>query len=183
MREQADIRAILKSGKLSSELELERAIILERKLRLMIKDHPELAESRKELRSIIADYEKLNWSKDADIPKSLIKESDEAEQIAEHERVFIENRKKAIKDKLREMDLTQQDLGALLGHGKTYISELVNGISPFVMRDLIIIHRLLGIKLEKLIPTVISHSDRKKLKANLSDLNRPELKLDGAISH
>ena len=48
---------------------------------------------------------------------------------------------------LKELNLTQQDLGTILSHGKTYISELVNGISPFVMRDLIIIHKVLDINL------------------------------------
>jgi hypothetical protein len=55
------------------------------------------------------------------------------------------------------------------------MSELMNGISPFSLRDLIIIHRIFNIKLEKLIPTTISASDSLKLKHSLAELNRPKL--------
>ena len=67
MKEQVDLKRILKAGKLSDELDLERALILDRKLRLLVKEDPELMESRKRLRSIIKDYEKANWSKDSEI--------------------------------------------------------------------------------------------------------------------
>ena len=89
----------------------------------------------------------------------------------------MDNRKCTIKEKLDQFKITQQELGKILGHGKTYMSELVNGVSPFTMRDLIILHRLFGIKLENLIPTIISQSDRVKIKISLTELNKPELKL------
>ena len=61
MKEQADLKSILKAGKLTNELDLERASILDNKLRLLAKDNPELMESRKRLRSIIKFSElKLN---------------------------------------------------------------------------------------------------------------------------
>lgn len=111
MKEQADLRIILKKGILSDELELERALIMDRKLRLMVKENPELVESRKQLRSIIKAYENLNWSDDTKITDRQIKESDNAEFIAEHERYFLEKRKDVIKEQLKKFDLTQQDLG------------------------------------------------------------------------
>jgi hypothetical protein len=37
MKEQADLKSILKAGKLTNELDLERALILENKLRLLAK--------------------------------------------------------------------------------------------------------------------------------------------------
>jgi hypothetical protein len=67
MKEQADLKSILKAEKLTNELDLERALILDNKLRLLAKDNPELIESRKRLRSIIKQYEKKNWSKESSI--------------------------------------------------------------------------------------------------------------------
>jgi transcriptional regulator with XRE-family HTH domain len=178
MKEQVDLKNILKAGKLMDELELERALILDRKLRLIVIEHPELSDSRKKLRAIIKSYEKLNWSNPTQINDEQIIESDNAELIAEQERVFLETRKIEIKNRISELKLTQQDLGKLLGHGKTYMSELMNGISPFSMRDLVILHRLLHIKLEKLIPTIISPKDRIKIKSSLIELKNTQLKLE-----
>jgi transcriptional regulator with XRE-family HTH domain len=176
MKDQVDLKSILKVGKLTNELDLERALILDNKLRILAKDNPELIESRKLLRSIIKEYEQTNWSKDSSIDEQKIKESDTAQLIAEQERVFLENRKYAIKEKLEKLKITQQELGKILGHGKTYMSELMNGVSPFSMRDLIILHRLFGIKLEKLIPTIISEKDRVRIKTSLNELNKPEIR-------
>jgi transcriptional regulator with XRE-family HTH domain len=178
MKEQVNLKNILKAGKLTNELDLERALILDRKLRLLVKDEPELLESRNRLRLIIKQYEKENWSKESEIDESRIKESDNAEYIAEQERIFLEKRKNIIKEKLNEKEISQQELGKILGHGKTYMSELMNGVSPFSMRDLIILHRIFGIKLENLIPTIISQKDRAKIKTSLTQLNRHELKLE-----
>lgn len=178
MKEQVDLKNILKAGKLTNELDLERALILDRKLRLLVKDDQELLISRKKLRSIIKQYEKTNWSKESEIDDLKIKESNIAEFIAEQERMFLEIRKNTIKDKLDKLEITQQDLGKILGHGKTYMSELMNGVSPFSMRDLIILHRLFEIKLEKLISTTISEKDRVRIKASLTELNKTQLKLE-----
>ena len=178
MKEQVDLKKILKAGKLTSELDLERALILDRKLRLLIKNDPTLFEARAKLRTIIKDYEEANWSIDADIDDLLLKESELAEHIAEQERVFLENRKLVIKEKMQISKISQQDLGKILGHGKSYMSELINGISPFGMRDLVILHRLFGIKLELLIPTIISEKDRVRIKVSLHALNKPHLKLE-----
>lgn len=178
MKDQADLKSIMKAGKLTNELDLERALILDNKLRILAKDNPELIESRNLLRSIIKEYEKTNWSKDSVIDEQKIKESDIAQFIAEQERVFLENRKYAIKEKLEKLKITQQELGKILGHGKTYISELMNGVSPFGMRDLIILHRLFGIKLEKLIPTIISEKDRARIKTSLNELNKPGIRFE-----
>ena len=68
-------------------------------------------------------------------------------------------------------------MGIILGHSKSYMSELMNGISPFNNRDLIIIHRLFHIKLENLILTIIPQKDRSKIKASILKINKPSLKL------
>lgn len=178
MKAEIDLRDILKKGQLADELDLERAMILDRKLRLLVKEHPVLAEDRKKLRMIIKLYEKTHWGASSKITDLQIKESDDAEYIAEQERKFLETRKEEIKKSLSKYNLTQQDLGTVLGHGKSYMSELMNGISPFSSRNLIILHRLFHIELKYLIPTIISQKDKGKLRASLISLNNPKLKLD-----
>lgn len=79
---------ILHKGSISDELELEKALIIERKLRLMAKENPELSESRDKLRSMIKEYEKRNWGNNSLISEERIKESDMAELIAEQEKNF-----------------------------------------------------------------------------------------------
>jgi len=173
MKTQIDLKQVLKKGFISDEMEFERALILERKLRLLIESQPELSESRKQLRSIIKDYEKQNWSNDETITSEKIKESDDAEYIAELERAFLMNRKEIIKKKLSENGLNQQDLGTILGHSKSYTSELMNGICPFNNKDLIIIHRLFNIKLEYLILTIIPQVERSRIKDSISKIKKP----------
>lgn len=168
---------ILQKGSISNELELERALIMERKLRLLAKENPELAESRNKLRAIIKEYEQSNWSSDSIISDKKIQESDAAELIAEQERKFLANRKKIIKAKLTELGINQQDLGLILGHSKSYISELINGINPFNLKDLIVIHKLFNIKLEDLIPTTIPQKESEKIKSSILKINKPKLKL------
>ena len=168
---------ILQKGSISNELELEKALIIERKLRLLAKENTELAESRTQLRAIIKEYEKTNWSADSIISDKKIQESDVAEIIAEEERKFLANRKEIIKAKLVELGINQQDLGQILGHSKSYISELVNGINPFNLKDLIVIHKLFNIKLEDLIPTTIPQKESEKIKSSILKINKPKLKL------
>jgi transcriptional regulator with XRE-family HTH domain len=171
-------KKIIQIGSISDELEFEKALILERKLRLLSVDNPEYKEARVKLRQIIKEYEKNNWSSESEITDEKIKESDNAEFIAEQERVFILKRKQIIKEKLTELGLNQQDLGSILGHNKTYTSELMNGINPFTLKDLIIIHRLFKIKLENLIPTTIPQKERGRIRMSILKINKPKLKLD-----
>lgn len=168
---------LIQKGSISNELELEQASIMERKLRLMSKKKPELSESRNKLRTLIKAYENLVWNKNANISEEKIEESDLAENSAEKERLFLLKRKKAIKSKLKEYCLNQQDLGLILGHSKSYISELINGINPFTLKDLIIIHKLFNIKLENLIPTTIPEKESTRIKQSVLKMNKPNLKI------
>lgn len=177
MKTQADLKQLLKKGHISDEMELERAYILDRKLRLSLKENPLLAEDRKNLRRIIKEYEKINWGKTSVISDERIIESDSAESLAEQERLFLAKRKELIKRKISQLGLTQQDLGKLLGHSKSYISELMNGINPFGIKDLIIIHRLFHIELEHLIPTIISQKEKLKIEESIEKMKNPKLKL------
>ena len=162
---QVSLKKILKKGNLTSELEFEQASIIDRKLRLLVKEFPELDEERKQLRALIKNYEDQNWIA-RKITDQQIEESDAAVQMAENEHTFLANRKNLIKAKLKEIGLTQKDLGFILGHtSATYISELINGINPFTLNDLIVIHSILNIGLENLIPTMLP----KQVQVRISD--------------
>ena len=178
MKTQLDIQKLLEKGKIESELELQRALILDRKLKLLSKENDAYKITRKKLRDLIEIYENANWSRESEISDSKIRENDIAELIAEKERIFINHRKEIIKKKLKSLDVTQQQLGLLLGHpSKSYMSELLNGVTPFSLKDLIIINRLFKIDLSDLIPTILPHKERIKIKESLSKLQNDKLKL------
>lgn len=177
MKEIFSIKEVKTIKRLENEYDLERASLLERKLRLMIKENPDLKPIRKKLRELIADYEEKEWSDLDKISDSKIKESDQAEEVVSVEHQFIEKRKEAIRKKLKQYDMTQQDLGVLLGHPKSYMSELMNGVSQFTLKDLIIIHRILGLSLNTLIPTFLQSETRDRVRASLMKLNKPKLRL------
>ncbi|MDZ7777004.1 MAG: helix-turn-helix transcriptional regulator [Bacteroidales bacterium] len=75
------------------------------------------------------------------ISDSQVENSDKAEEIVNYEQKFIDKRKDSIRKKLKQYDMTQQDLGVILGHPKSYMSELINGVSQFTLKDLVIIHQ------------------------------------------
>lgn len=178
MNTQFDIEKLIKQGEIKNELELERALITERKLRVISKEDPKFKITRKKLRDLIEKYEKTFWSPDSKISEKKLLESDIAEVIAEKERIFILNRKELIRSKIRKMNLNQQDFGKILGHtNKSYISELMNGIRPFSLKDLVIINRVLKIDLKDLIPTFLPLDERKKITTSIKKLDNPKLKL------
>ncbi len=178
MKLQFNIGEVFEVGKIQNELELERALIADRKLHVLAKENPKFKAVRKKLRNLIAAYENGDWGSRSRISEKKIKESDLAENIAEQERLFIEKRKGLIRSKLKNLGLSQQDFGVILGHrSKSYMSELMNGISPFSLKDLIVINRLLKIDLTDLIPTFLPHTERVKIKATIQKLENPKLKL------
>ncbi|MGJ8734910.1 MAG: helix-turn-helix domain-containing protein [Cellulophaga sp.] len=178
MKTQLDISKLLEFGKIQNELDFERALIADRKLRVLSKEDSKYKVIRKKLRDLIEDYENKNWSSSSRITDKKIRESDLAELIAEKERQFIQNRKELIRKKLKNLNLTQQNLGAVLGHrSKSYMSELMNGVSPFSLKDLIVINRLLKIDLTDLVPTFLPQSDRVKIRTSIKKLDNPKLKL------
>jgi len=178
MKTQFDIEKVLKAGELQNELEYERALISDRKLRVLAKENSKYKVIRKKLRVLIETYENKNWSNNSIITSEKIRESDIAELIAEKERQFIQNRKRLIREKLKTLNLTQQNLGVILGHqSKSYMSELMNGVSPFSMKDLIVIHRILKIELIGLVPTILPHSARIEILSSIKQLDIPKIKL------
>lgn len=173
-----DLDKILKKGSIINELDYERAFIIDRKLRVLVKEHPELTEKRSRLRTILKHYEIYVWTK-ADITDNKIHESDLAELIAEQERVFLHKRKNLIRKKLQSLSLTQKDLGKILGHKSvTYISELVNGINSFTTHDLIVIHLLLKIDFKDMIPAILDADEREKLALVIHELKKPKLSMN-----
>jgi hypothetical protein len=74
--------------------------------------------------------------------------------------------------------LTQENIASVLGHkSKTYMSDLMNGIKPFTLRDLIIINKLLKIDFKELVPVFLSEKDQTKVREAVETLNNPKLKL------
>jgi plasmid maintenance system antidote protein VapI len=177
MKDIKDIKEIKNIERLENEYDLQKASLLERKLRLMIKENPDLKPIRRKIRDLIEEYESRKWSDFENIPDSQIEESDKVEEIVDYEQKFIQKRKESIRKKLKEFDMTQQDLGQILGHPKSYMSELINGVSQFTLKDLVIIHRLLGISLKTLIPTYLQSETRDKVKESIDKLNKPKLRL------
>lgn len=178
MKTYFDIEKLIEVGSITNELDYERALISDRNLRLLAKDDDHLKKLRSKLRDLIEQYENKEWNNVDQINEEKVLESDKAERLAEFERIFIQNRKKAIKIKLKEFSLNQEHLATLLGHrSKTHMSELINGIKPFTLKDLIIINRLLKINIELLIPPFLSDKDEIKIKEAVAKIDRPKLKL------
>lgn len=177
MKDIFDIKEVAKIERLENEYDLKKASLLERKLRLMIDENPDLKPIRRKLRDLIKDYEDREWSDFDKITDSQIEESDKAEEIVNYEQKFISKRKDTIRKKLKDYDMTQQDLGLILGHPKSYMSELINGVSQFTLKDLVIIHRVLGISLNILIPTFLQSETRDKVRESIKKLNKPKLGL------
>jgi transcriptional regulator with XRE-family HTH domain len=174
---QTGLKKLLKKGSLVNELDFQRAMIIDRQLRLLVKEFPELAPDRKQLRALLKAYEDKHWIEEA-VTDKKVEESELASQFAEHERIFIEKRKNVIKSKLKELGLTQKELGTVLNHSSsTYMSELINGINPFTLNDLIVIHHLLNIELEFLIPTILTRQVRSRVSKTIIKLNNPRLKM------
>jgi hypothetical protein len=62
MKDIMDIKEVESIKRLENEYDLQKASLLERKLRLMIEENPELKPIRKKLRDLIKDYEDTEWS-------------------------------------------------------------------------------------------------------------------------
>jgi len=178
MKTHFDIEKIVEKGLISNELDYERALIADRQLRILAKENLHFKNLRSKLRDVIEKYENVEWIAVEKLDDNKIKNSEKFERIAEQERVFIKNRKQAIREKLKQLDLTQENLASILGHkSKTHMSELMNGIKPFTLKDLIIISRLLRIDLAILIPVFLSNEDQAKVKEAVIRLGKPKVKL------
>lgn len=174
MKTHFDIEKLVEGGSISNELDYERAMVADRKLRLLSKESTYFRKLRSRLRDLIAAYEDREWSDIEQVDEDKLQISEKAEYIAELERQFIEKRKQVIRAKLKAWDLTQGNLGTILGHkSKTHMSELMNGIKPFTLKDLVIISRLLKIEINVLIPKFLSQEDELRVKSAVRNLDKP----------
>lgn len=87
MKTQLSISKLLEAGKIQNELDLERALIADRKLRVLSKEDSKYNVVRKQLRDLIAAYESKNWSATSNVTAKKIEESDLAELVTEKERL------------------------------------------------------------------------------------------------
>jgi antitoxin component HigA of HigAB toxin-antitoxin module len=178
MKTHFDIEKIVEKGTIANALDYERAMIADRKLRLLSKESTYFKQLRSKLRALIETYEKAEWNDLEQLTDEKISASDKYQRIAEIERVFIENRKQAIRTKLKEFDLSQENLAVILGHkSKTHMSELINGIKPFTLKDLIVINRIFHIDMKVLVPNFLSMEDQEKVKVAVQSLNKAFLKI------
>ncbi len=171
------IQNIQRLNSLENELDLEKASSLFLKLRVLEKEDESYKPIRMHLRNLIKNYEKTNWTDEDSITDNQIKDSDLAEALVQAENYFYEKRKERIKTKLKDAGLTQNDLAKILGHRKSYMSELINGLRPFSKEDLIIINRLFKIKLEHLISTFIKQDRASHIKRTLESLSHNKIRL------
>jgi len=145
-----DIRSLTQKKELTSEMDLERASLASRILRLQSEKDPSLEQLREKLIVLIRNYETIHWSRKNVKSRSRIEESDRAEIQAMAEFEFFRKRSDLILKKLKVRGLKQIHLAKILMHSKSYTSELLNGIRAFSANDLLVIHKLLNIKLEDL---------------------------------
>lgn len=168
--ERLEIDNVLKLTKLESELELEQATSLFNKLRPSVKNDPSLKAVRNHLADLIEAYETAHWSDEEAVTDEQVKASDVAERIVQFQNQFIQQRKASIKRQLKNFDLTQNDLAAILGHRKNYMSELVNGMRPLSKNDIVVINRVLRIDMDKLVEPIISEDDADRIRGAKSSI-------------
>ena len=72
MKDLVDIREIEKIQQLDNEYDLQKALMLDRKLRLMVKKHVDLKPVHDKLVQLILDYEEKNWSDSENISDTRV---------------------------------------------------------------------------------------------------------------
>jgi|SRR5690606_5845235 len=174
------VNNILKITRIGNEFELEKANSLFNKLRLLIKEDASLKPLRRHLGDLIEEYESKHWADADQVTREQLESSDQAQKMVGLQDRLIQQRKERIKRALKKHDLIQNDLAAILGHRKNYMSELMNGVRPFSQEDIIIIHRILGLKLDHLIIPVIKEPVVERIRLAIQKLNKPKLKLKGS---
>lgn len=88
MEMQFDIKNLFKHGEIENELDFERALIADRKLRILSKEDDKYKVLRQKLRDLIESYEEKNWSLNSEVSEDKLQESLLAEEIAEQERLL-----------------------------------------------------------------------------------------------
>lgn len=169
-----DFQKVLKKGELEDQQEYEIAKIAAQKIGQLAEQDAELKPIHQKLQEFIQAFEAKHQQ--AEVPQKYPAPPKTEE---EGEEPFIQKRKTLIRKQLQKHGLNQQEFGLLLGHGsKSYISELMNGVVPFSLKDLVIIHRLFGIKLADLVPTTLSSEEELQVLAVAKQLGKTKLKFN-----
>lgn len=168
---------ILKIVNIDSEFELEQATAMYNKLRLLVKEDPALKPLRSHLADLIEAYESRHWFDEEKVTENQMSENDLAIKLVAYQNAFIQHRKEVIKKALKNNGLIQNDLAKILGHRKSYMSELMNGVRPFSQNDIVILNRVLNIDFKDLILPVIKEKDAARIRIEIKKLNKPRLKL------
>lgn len=161
---------------LRDELEYEKAASMYLQLRVLEKKDASYREIRCHLKDLIKVYEQGNWADEPSIADKQLVESDQAEAWIRAENEFHARRKEIIKQSLKEAGLNQNQLALLLGHGKSYMSELINGLRPFSKEDIVVLNRLFKIPFEELIPTFIRQERAAHIRRTLDSLENEKVK-------
>ena len=170
-----DISRVINRG-ISDESEYQRAMIAYRKLRNLSRNNPEYKRLRRNLADLLEKYESDNWPKGEPVSDEQLKVSDEQENLAQQEQEFYQKRKDLIRQRLSEYGINQQQLGKILGHpSKSYMSELMNGLTPFTLSDLILISKVLKIDLDQLIPPFVSYEKRMRARSEIQNMKGSKL--------
>lgn len=159
-----NLEDIIKRGKINSEIEFQR--LKPFYFRLKEKD------KKLKLSKIIAKWEEEHWSNEDEISDDDVRVSDYAQLIAEKESLFVVQRKRLIKEKLKQLGIKQTVLQRLLGlKSETHMSEIINGHAPFTLNHVVIINRLLKIPMSKLIFGYVEEKDVVRIKRVTSEEN------------
>lgn len=171
-----DIEKLIASGVIKNELEYQRAMVANRKLRLLAESSAHFKNLRSKLLDLLEKYEKIVWSDADTVSVAQVDQSDLAAAIAEKERIFFEKRKKTIQRKLKEFNLTQEELGLILGHkSKTHMSELINGVKPFTLTDIVVISKIFKLEIDLLIPKYLTYDKIDRINTAIDVINKPKL--------
>ncbi|WP_423737076.1 helix-turn-helix domain-containing protein [Chitinophaga caseinilytica] len=171
-----DIEKLIASGVIKNELEYQRAMVANRKLRLLAESSAHFKNLRSKLLELLEKYEKIVWSDADTVSVAQVDQSDLAAAIAEKERIFFEKRKKTIQRKLKEFNLTQEELGLILGHkSKTHMSELINGVKPFTLTDIVVISKIFKLEIDLLIPKYLTYDKIDRINTAIDVINKPKL--------
>lgn len=89
MKTHFDIEKFIEQGSINNDLDFERAMIVDRKLRLLSKNSVHFKNLRKQLRDLIEVYETKNWTNLESLTPERIIDSDKCEFIVEQERIVL----------------------------------------------------------------------------------------------
>jgi hypothetical protein len=81
--EDFDIEKIIKIGYINNELDYQRALIADRKLRILSKENSHFKNVRKNIRDLIEQYESAEWGDFESITDEKVIQSDKFEKIAQ----------------------------------------------------------------------------------------------------